>query len=162
MSKVAGHDFTGLDGRCTCGKRFADIAGSTTDDIGQLYVAHVGALNAAELSEIEAERERRWAARTAPARGGGPVRRCHSRRRTAGNGRRVGSPWSAWWRATRRPRRWVKFYAQHFDVPQPQQQGDNHEQSGTRTRHEGARQDFRVYRRGDRICPLHHGLAMLL
>ncbi len=65
MTLIAGHSFAdAIGGRaCTaCGKLWVQIASATEDDIGQLGIAHTGALNDAELKQIAAERERIWAA----------------------------------------------------------------------------------------------------
>lgn len=57
---IAGHTFD-LNGRCTCGRTWAQIAGTTLEDVGQKHIAHVGELNTKEAEEIAEKRERDWA-----------------------------------------------------------------------------------------------------
>lgn len=62
---IAGHSFTDTPaGRVClgCGKRWADIAGTTLDDVGKPDIAHIGALSEQEANEIIAERDRIWSA----------------------------------------------------------------------------------------------------
>lgn len=56
---IAGHLFA-LDGRCSCGKRFQDIAGAGRDQIGVVGWAHQSYLTEAEYNQIVAERDRIW------------------------------------------------------------------------------------------------------
>jgi hypothetical protein len=61
---IAGHTFVDTPGgRCCtlCGRRWTSIASATEVDIGRDGIAHTGALNAAELNQIVAERERIYA-----------------------------------------------------------------------------------------------------
>lgn len=61
---IAGHTFALTPhGRvCTCGRLWTQIAGARAEDVGQIGIAHVGALTADELGQIEAERSRVWEA----------------------------------------------------------------------------------------------------
>lgn len=70
MPSIAGHSFD-LNGRCilrisgteqVCNKKFSDICAATKGDVGKNGWAHYGNLNDNELKEIEAERDRIWAA----------------------------------------------------------------------------------------------------
>lgn len=54
---IAGHVFS-LEGKCSCGYRFADISSARREDIGKPYWAHTGSLTDNEFREIEAERDR--------------------------------------------------------------------------------------------------------
>jgi hypothetical protein len=57
MSKIAGHTF--FNGRCAeCGRLWLDIRHCDETYIGESGYAHSGTLNAAEVSQIQAERER--------------------------------------------------------------------------------------------------------
>jgi hypothetical protein len=66
MTNIAGHRFD-LRDRCTlthhdgrvCGIRWLDIHDADDSCVGQLGWAHIGNLNAEELKQIRAERERR-------------------------------------------------------------------------------------------------------
>lgn len=60
MTLIAGHTFN-LDGRCTCGRTWPQIAGATLEDVGQKHIAHTGELNTKEAGKIADERERIWA-----------------------------------------------------------------------------------------------------
>jgi len=66
---IAGHLFT-IEGKCSCGKRFADISGATQEHIGKEGWAHTRELNAAEFSEICTERDRIWALVVGSSTGG--------------------------------------------------------------------------------------------
>lgn len=57
---IAGHTFVGLDGRCSCGKRFSDISGAGPENVGKPDWAHAAHLSFDELQQIVAERERMW------------------------------------------------------------------------------------------------------
>lgn len=73
VRRVASHAF-GLDGTCgnvlasgprmgrRCGRRFSDISSATREDLYKDGVACHGTLTPHELDEIEAERDRIWAA----------------------------------------------------------------------------------------------------
>jgi hypothetical protein len=56
---VAGHSFAWTNGveRCVCGRTWDQISECTVDDVGKLELAHVGALNNAELEQIWAYKE---------------------------------------------------------------------------------------------------------
>lgn len=60
MRIVAGHAFDDVNGTCTCGKRFSDIASAGPEHVDQEHWAHSGRLSSYELSQITAERERLW------------------------------------------------------------------------------------------------------
>ncbi len=69
---IAGHFFTDTQtGRCSCGKRFADIAIATEGDIGSSGIAHQGDLNKSEYDQIVAEKDRIWALVSGVASGRG-------------------------------------------------------------------------------------------
>lgn len=67
--KVAGHDFD-LNGRCRLAKidgtqchiQWRSIADADERDVGQMDIAHFGALNPAEAHQIRAKKERERAA----------------------------------------------------------------------------------------------------
>lgn len=61
---IAGHTFVGQWNRCSCDKRFSDISWATRANVGEMHIAHSGALNEREADEITAERERFWLALT--------------------------------------------------------------------------------------------------
>lgn len=68
MGLIAGHRF-GMDGFCElliddvlCRRKFCDISSATRANLNQKGWAHRGDLNETELSEIEAEKERLYAA----------------------------------------------------------------------------------------------------
>lgn len=54
MATIAGHSF--VWGVCTCGRRWTDIRNTTQADVGKPNIAHIGNINAREVTEIEAER----------------------------------------------------------------------------------------------------------
>ena len=56
MSDIAGHSFD-EHGRCSCGRAWVDIRNTLASDIGQQGIAHRGALNDSEYSQIAARRE---------------------------------------------------------------------------------------------------------
>lgn len=64
MTPIAGHLFreTLAGSVCDCGARWRDVLGARREDINTLGWAHTGALLEREYLEIEAERERVWAA----------------------------------------------------------------------------------------------------
>ena len=65
MTIIAGHNFTDTAaGRVClgCGKRWTDITFATRANIGEVDIAHTGALNEQEADEITAERDRIWEA----------------------------------------------------------------------------------------------------
>lgn len=69
---IAGHTFSGFDGRCTCGRRFSDISMFTHDsDAGKPDIAHSGLSNIAEINEIRGENQRIWNAMMAAVDQGG-------------------------------------------------------------------------------------------
>lgn len=68
---LAGHIFQETeDGRCSCGKKFIDIAWAAETDVGKYDIAHSGQLTANELDQIIAERERIWRLVQGSAQGG--------------------------------------------------------------------------------------------
>jgi hypothetical protein len=70
--RIAGHEFD-FNGRCVlpgCVRRLAEILSAQSEHVGKLGWAHQGALNAQELSEIEAERDRMWNAHLGSKSGG--------------------------------------------------------------------------------------------
>lgn len=69
---TAGHTFleTWRGAVCDCGVRWVDIANTRRDQIGQVGIAHVGALNDAEYAQIEAKRDHDWEALSDVSRGG--------------------------------------------------------------------------------------------
>lgn len=73
MSEIAGHRFTGLNGRCSCGKVLGDIAGATREHLNAPGFAHSGGLIERELNEIHAEVARIWALVVGSATGNGPA-----------------------------------------------------------------------------------------
>lgn len=72
MTTIAGHVF-GLEGRCSCGKRFSDVSGATPQHVGTHGIAHTAHLTAAELGEIQAEVQRIWNLLVGSATGNGPA-----------------------------------------------------------------------------------------
>lgn len=66
---IALHTF-GLDGRCACGKQFADIAFAAYDPcwLGKTGISHSGELTLHEQSQIRDEVERIYAMATEGAR----------------------------------------------------------------------------------------------
>jgi len=73
MSSIAGHEFTGLNGRCSCGKLLSDISGAGPEHLNQLGWAHNGGLIERELLEIRAEVRRIWELTIGAATGNGPA-----------------------------------------------------------------------------------------
>lgn len=69
---IAGHIFLD-DGRCSCGRRFADISIAEKADIGKPVYCHSGSLNETEYNEIVRERERIWSMVYGVATGSGPA-----------------------------------------------------------------------------------------
>lgn len=62
---IAGHTFTDTPGGriCDCGRRWLDVlAAREFWRSGETDIAHQGALNEAEVAELNAEVERIWAA----------------------------------------------------------------------------------------------------
>lgn len=59
---IAGHIFedTPVGRICACGCYWRQIASASKADIGQLHIAHTGALNEVELNQILEERDRIW------------------------------------------------------------------------------------------------------
>ena len=59
---IAGHTFdeTPMGRMCVCGRRWIDICGTTKEDQGKPFIAHHGSVNAVEIEEIAAERDRIW------------------------------------------------------------------------------------------------------
>lgn len=68
---IAGHVFHD-NGRCSCGRRFADIAIAERADVGKPVYAHTGSLTETEYGEIVTERERIWSMVSGVATGSGP------------------------------------------------------------------------------------------
>lgn len=68
---IAGHDFS-LDGKCSCGRKFADISIAEKSDIGKPLHCHSGNLTEREYYEIDKERDRIWYALYGVASGSGP------------------------------------------------------------------------------------------
>lgn len=68
---IAGHTFIDtMHGRiCECGRRWADIASVTRDDIGKPDIAHEGSLTENEYNSIIDERNRCWDALVGVASG---------------------------------------------------------------------------------------------
>lgn len=54
---IAGHIFS-LEGKCSCGYRFADISSARRENVGKPHWAHTGSLTENEYNEIVTERER--------------------------------------------------------------------------------------------------------
>lgn len=73
MPAIAGHSFTGLNGRCSCGKVLGDVAAARTEHLGQDGWSHSGSLVTYELHEIHAEVARIWALVQGSATGSGPA-----------------------------------------------------------------------------------------
>lgn len=71
MSLIAGHLFND-NGKCSCGRRFADISIAERSDIGKPLYCHNGSLNEMGYNEIVMERERIWAMVYGVATGSGP------------------------------------------------------------------------------------------
>lgn len=69
---IAGHSF-GIDGKCSCGMRFADVAVADKLDIGKPMHCHTGNLTEIEYNEIARERDRIWATIHGVASGSGPI-----------------------------------------------------------------------------------------
>lgn len=71
---IAGHSFTGLNGRCSCGKQLGDITWTTEADLEKPDIAHQGNYKAYELAEVRAEVARIWELTVNAATGAGPSR----------------------------------------------------------------------------------------
>lgn len=69
---IAGHDF-GIEGKCSCGKTFADIAGARREHLSKEGWAHRNGLTETELMEIQTEVARIWSLVMGVATGSGPV-----------------------------------------------------------------------------------------
>jgi hypothetical protein len=70
---IAGHAF-GIEGRCSCGRRFGDISGAGPEHVNKPHWAHQGNLIESELIEIQTEVKRIWELLVGTANGSGPAR----------------------------------------------------------------------------------------
>jgi len=73
MASIAGHTFS-LEGRCSCGLKFADISGAGPEHLNQPHWSCQGNLVSYELAEIQAEVRRLWDLVVGAATGNGPAR----------------------------------------------------------------------------------------